>query len=322
MYWSKSGLFFISLRQGFATILLSHGPQQDYMDESNSTDRAVLFADITGSTRLFGKVGNVAARRLVENCLHQWTAIVESNDGKVVQLRGDGLLCTFLGPESAVHAAISIRDNQHTEPLSMHAGIHVGSFLLEGEQLYGDVVNIAAHVAEIAKSGEIIVTQETMQLLSADLQEQGRLLNKVPIKNSKPMNLYLIAERDPVTEYLPPDITRTIHMDLQLRYNNQTLLINDEKSEFLIGKVDDCDLIINHSLVSRHHAIIECKHGKYFLKDLSTNGTYVKDEGRATHFILQRELVQLKGKGIIALGMDPSNGLEHSIEFEEISSLR
>jgi len=58
------------------------------MAESNSTDRAVLFADITGSTRLYSQIGDVAARRLVADCLDQWTAIVEGNSGKVVQLRG------------------------------------------------------------------------------------------------------------------------------------------------------------------------------------------------------------------------------------------
>jgi len=194
--------------------------------------------------------------------------------------------------------------------------------MLEGEQLYGDVVNIAARVAEIAKSDEIIVTQETMQSLSTELQEQGRLLKKVPIKNSEPMNLYLIAERGPATEYLPPATTSFIHLQLQLRYHNQTQLVDDDKPEFVIGRVGDCDLVIDHSLVSRHHAIIECKRGKFFLQDQSTNGTYVRDNGSADAVIVQRELVQLKGNGIISLGIDPSNDMEHCIEFEEISSSR
>ena len=136
------------------------------------------------------------------------------------------------------------------------------------------------------------------------------------------MNLYLIAEHEPATEYLPPATITSVQMELQLRYQDQSRLVSDEKPEFVIGKVDDCDLVVDHSLVSRHHATIECKHGKFFLQDQSTNGTYVRDHGSVNDVILQRELVQLKGKGIISLGMDTTNDMAHCIEFEEISAFR
>ena len=133
------------------------------------------------------------------------------------------------------------------------------------------------------------------------------------------MHLYLIAENEPFTEYRPPLTVKPTNSKLQLRYNGKTRTVSDQRPECVIGRVEDCDLVVTHSLVSRHHAIIDCKLGKYFLQDQSTNGTYVMDDGSADVIVLQREFVQLKGKGTISLGIHPNKDPEHCIEFEEIS---
>ena len=49
--------------------------------------------------------------------------------GQVIQLRGDGMLCMFPGVDAALVAAVSMRDLPYEEPLSMHAGLHVGGVL-------------------------------------------------------------------------------------------------------------------------------------------------------------------------------------------------
>jgi len=54
--------------------------------------------------------------------------------------------------------------------------------------------------------------------------------------------------------------------------------------------------------------------GKFFLHDHSTNGTYV-DDGGATPALVQREVVQLKGSGVISLGVEPQHNPDHLIRF-------
>ena len=124
---------------------------------------AVLFADITGSSKLFVEVGDERARQMVAATLQSWSELVEANAGHVVQLRGDGMLCTFPTVDAALTAAIALRSLPYQPPLSMHAGIHAGPVQQEADQLYGDVVNIAARMADIAKRFEIVLTQTAGQ---------------------------------------------------------------------------------------------------------------------------------------------------------------
>jgi adenylate cyclase len=83
----------------------------------------------------------------------------------------------------------------------------------------------------------------------------------------------------------------------------------------LIGRDDDCQLKVDHRLVSRRHASIECVSGRYFLQDHSTNGTYV-DDGAGSAVLVHRELYQLKGNGVMSLGIDPKDNAEHLIVFQ------
>src|SRR5262249_58729554 len=119
---------------------------------------AVLFADISGSTKLYVAVGDDQAREIVARTLDLWSTLTIDGGGKVIQLRGDGMLCMFPTIDSALLAAVSMRDLPYEQPLSMHAGLHVGAVLRESEQLYGDVVNVAARMADIAKKFEIVMT--------------------------------------------------------------------------------------------------------------------------------------------------------------------
>ena len=124
-----------------------------------------MFADITGSTKLYTEVGDDRAREMVASTLSTWSRLVVDNKGHVVQLRGDGMLCTLPTVDCALSAAVALRDLPYQQPLSMHAGIHAGPVLQEDDQLYGDVVNIAARMADIAKRFEIVLTETAAEQL-------------------------------------------------------------------------------------------------------------------------------------------------------------
>ena len=119
---------------------------------------AVLFADISGSTKLYVAVGDDRARAIVARTLDLWAGLTTSGGGHVIQLRGDGMLCMFPTVDAALAAAVGMRDLPYEPPLSMHAGLNAGAVLREEEQLYGDAVNVAARMADIAKQFEIVLT--------------------------------------------------------------------------------------------------------------------------------------------------------------------
>ena len=279
-------------------------------------NRAVLFADITGSSRLFVEAGDDRAREVVAATLASWSQLTAAHGGQVVQLRGDGMLCTFPDVDAALTAAVALRDLPYQAPLSMHAGIHAGPVQQEADQLYGDVVNIAARMADIAKRFEIVLTQGAGQQLSVPSQWDLRLIKQVPVKGqARPMNIFLLAyDEAHSTVYRPPDHTRTLSTRLELRFGPRVFVLDGSAGSCLIGRDADCAIQVDHQLVSRRHALVERVSGKFFLHDHSTNGTYV-DDGGAGPALVQREVVQLKGSGVISLGVEPRLNPDHLIRF-------
>lgn len=287
------------------------------MSIERQANAAVLFADITGSSRLFVERGDEHARQVVAATLDTWSRLVEGHAGRVVQLRGDGMLCTFSSVDAALTTAVALRELPYPPPLSMHAGIHAGPVQQEADQLYGDVVNIASRMADIAKRFEIVLTQAASEQLSNAPRWQLRLIRKVPVKGqAAPMNIALLPfDEEHGTEYRPPDQTKTVHTRLELRYGPAVFVVDGDATSCLIGRDPACGIKLDHPLVSRRHASVERVSGKYFLHDHSTNGTYVDDEGGAGAVLVQREIVQLKGRGVISLGADPKRNPDHLIRF-------
>ena len=284
---------------------------------SKAHAHSVLFADISGSMRLFAEVGDTVGRQVVADCLNGWSRAVLDHDGEIVQLRGDGMLCVFPDAASALDAAAQIREFQQSHSVSMHAGIDTGPLKRDGEQLYGDVVNTAARICELAKAGEIVITERTRDQLPTKAQANLRLIKKVPLKGkSAPIDIFLVVESAAgITVYDPSSKTRTINKRLRLACMENVILLDNERPECVLGRQDDCDLIVDTDKASRRHASIQCKLGKFFLNDHSTNGTFVYDSEHAEPVLLQRDTVQLKGSGMISLGCEKSEIAAKVIRF-------
>ena len=277
---------------------------------------AVVFADISGSTKLYVTIGDDRAREVVARTLEQWSAFTAEGGGSVIQLRGDGMLAMFPTVDAALLAVVRMRDLPYQEPLSMHAGIHAGAVLQEAEQLYGDCVNVAARMADVAKKFEIVLTAAAAQQLAEPHRWRNlRLIRGVPIKGkAEPLDVYLLAnDRRGLTDYQPP-LRKAVVASLTLRYRGRAILVNAQAGACLIGRDEDCGLKVDHRLVSRRHASVECVAGKFFLQDHSTNGTYVA-ERNASPVLVHREMLQIKDAGLISLGVEPQLNVEHAISF-------
>ena len=69
------------------------------------SDRSILFADLRGSTGLFGSLGNAEATSVVTQCVAALVPPVERHGGHVVKTLGDGLMAVFVNPAQALQAA-------------------------------------------------------------------------------------------------------------------------------------------------------------------------------------------------------------------------
>ncbi len=287
--------------------------------------RAIVFADISGSTRLYETLGDTIARELVSQCLDLMTEQVNRHNGAVIKTIGDEIMATFATAEQAVEACMSMQEavaedlpqrNQHTPAnFTIRIGMHFGSCILEGGDVFGDAVNVAARMAGIAKGSQIITTQDTAAALSPAVRSSTRHLDRIPIKGkSEDVDIFeVIWQADDVTRMA----TGLLHhgankiANLRLSYHAEVMDLDQDMNVVILGRGQKADMVVNDSMASREHARIECRRGKFILTDMSTNGTYVETlEGPS---YLRREDIVLTGQGKIALGRDLGEATEYVV---------
>ena len=124
----------------------------------------VLFTDIVGSTELAGDLGDSRWRALLERHDELVDAGVTRFGGRVVKHTGDGVLATFDGPARAIRCASALHDATAELDLAVRAGIHTGEIEVINEDIGGMAVHIAARVAALAGSGEVLVSSTVKDL--------------------------------------------------------------------------------------------------------------------------------------------------------------
>jgi adenylate cyclase len=128
---------------------------------------AILSADVVGYSRLMGtdEVGTLSRLKALRRELIDPT--IAAHSGRIVKLVGDGALVEFASAVDAVTCAIEIqrqlreRDAAGSEidPIRFRIGINVGDIIIDGEDIYGDGVNIAARLEGIAEPGGIYLSR-------------------------------------------------------------------------------------------------------------------------------------------------------------------
>src|SRR3546814_18345881 len=106
----------------------------------------ILFADITGSTKLYAIPSDESSHRLTAQVLTQLDAQAGLAGGRTVKTSGDGVMCVFATPDAAFRAATLMRDAQKRTPVSIHAGFHFGPVIEHEGDFYGDAEIGRAHV--------------------------------------------------------------------------------------------------------------------------------------------------------------------------------
>ena len=92
-----------------------------------------------------------------------------------------------------------------------------------------------------------------------------------------------------------------LKMHMELQCHGETLEVDDSRPSVTLGRQVHNDIVVNDSRVSRTHARVEYRRGKFFLIDQSTNGTFVVIQNKKK-VTLKRDETQLLGNGIICLG--------------------
>ncbi|HOB62800.1 MAG TPA: adenylate/guanylate cyclase domain-containing protein [Candidatus Competibacteraceae bacterium] len=272
----------------------------------------VLFADICGSTRLFEKYGDWRARQIEAQVLGLLMARTNENGGTVIKTIGDEVMSRFPSAQQAVRAACgmhqALRDDVDLAGLniSIRIGLHHGQVLVESDDVFGDAVNVAARMASLAKADQIMTTRETIGELSDDLQKMTRNLGQSRVRGKREqMELAEVIWHDTtsLTQIAGghEDLRNLLFARLTLEYRGHTFELAPSSQVFTIGRGEKNHLVVDRELVSRSHAAIEFRQGKFILMDQSTNGTYLQLESGARFFVRREELT-LQERGLICFG--------------------
>jgi adenylate cyclase len=124
---------------------------------------AVCFLDLTGYTRLTEERGDEAAADLAARLAGLVRRSSREHGGTAVKWLGDGVMFYFREPGDAVLAAVEMVAvvGSHDLPPA-HIGIHAGPVIFQDGDYFGRTVNIAARIAEYARPGEVLVSQEVV----------------------------------------------------------------------------------------------------------------------------------------------------------------
>jgi GGDEF domain-containing protein len=169
---------------------------------------AVLFTDIVGSSQYFKSYGDTAGRKMLRQHQDLASPAVIEHGGLVVKLLGDSIMAYFSNPQEALKSAVKIQQkfrgyNQGKDPrnqIHIRIGVHYGDGIVEDNDIFGDVVNMAAKILSLAGGDQIFISDELYQKaqdLSALQAEPVKVSNKKNILEG--LTIYKLIWEDAAT---------------------------------------------------------------------------------------------------------------------------
>jgi len=152
---------------------------------------AIVAADVVGYSRLMERAEARTLERLKELRVSVFEPMVASHHGRVVKLMGDGALVEFASVVDAASCALEIQTklrapDQETleeEPLQLRIGINLGDLIVEGRDLYGDGVNVAARLQQLADPGGVCISASAFEHVQEKVEGEFEDIGEQQLKN-------------------------------------------------------------------------------------------------------------------------------------------
>ena len=154
---------------------------------------AILCADVVGFSRLMGadEAGTLARLKAFEAATIE--PLVARHGGRIVKRMGDGYLVAFTSVVAAVEAALAWQA-QATAPLAFRIGIHLGDVIIDGDDLYGDGINIAARLEALAEPGGLCLSEDAQRQVRGKLDLPLVDLGEQQLKNiDRPLRVFRLG---------------------------------------------------------------------------------------------------------------------------------
>jgi adenylate cyclase len=160
----------------------------------------VLCADVHGYSRLMGadEAGTLGTLRRYRTAI---AGLVERHDGRIVNTWGDAVIAEFPSVVEAVQCAVEIQQeisNQDSDPphanrMRFRIGINLGDVMVDGSDIYGDGVNVAARLQELAEPGGVVISSSVYDQVHNKLSLGFDCLGQQQMKNVAPVITYRVS---------------------------------------------------------------------------------------------------------------------------------
>jgi adenylate cyclase len=294
--------------------------------QETTLSRSILFADIAGSSKIYELLGDDQARRLIMDLLNDLAEISRKYSGEFLRTYGDEMMCAFRSADDAVEAAANMHQVVearppvkwgHIESIGLYIRIDTGTVIQVGNKLFGDAVNSAAKMKMLAKPYQTLLSENTLNYLSEEHRHLTRFVGKLPIKGKTGTHdifEYIHEEEDATLVMERPTEELLSYAVLHIECGDITLTVDEGRPTLTIGRLPANDLTLRYAGISRMHARIEHRKGKFVLVDASSNGTYIHIVGQDVVYLKHDEL-QLHGEGIICPGRSATPQSPGAIHF-------
>lgn len=286
------------------------------------TFATVIFSDLTGSTGVFEALGNQKATLAVTRLTQLMGHACEMHKGRVVKTLGDGVLAVFSRESDAVDAMVDLMRQHRTRTaqwppsllMQIKVGMASGEIVLVDDDCYGEPVNLASRLSDLAAPGEIWATAGVVEPVHPPQGVRFRPLGPIGIRGlTEPREVCQIdwdqvdatdmmtlpaplggfaalAKVDPIL-----GLIKLSWLDVNAAFRSSQMPIH-------LGRLSDADFAVNDPRVSRQHARIDWLNNNFVLTDLSSYGTWVRFNGGSSELALRRSECVLHGQGEVSLG--------------------
>ncbi|RWP63851.1 adenylate/guanylate cyclase domain-containing protein [Mesorhizobium sp.] len=228
---------------------------------------AILAADMAGYSRLMEADESGTLARLRTHRIELVDPAIAKNKGRIIKTTGDGMLVEFQSVTDAVKCAVEIQqrmkrrnsDVPQERRIEFRIGINLGDIIFDDDDIFGDGVNIASRIEQLADVGGICVTAAVATQIADRLEIAMEDLGEKTLKNiSRPVRLYRIGFDSPVLPEVEAKRSISKPSIVVLPFNNMS---GDPEQEFFADGLTE-DIITE---LSRHHELFVISRNSSFV---------------------------------------------------------
>jgi adenylate cyclase len=228
---------------------------------------AILAADMAGYSRLMEADESGTLARLRTHRIELVDPAIAKNKGRIIKTTGDGMLVEFQSVTDAVKCAVEIQqrmkrrnsDVPQERRIEFRIGINLGDIIFDDEDIFGDGVNIASRIEQLADVGGICVTAAVATQIADRLEIAMEDLGEKTLKNiSRPVRLYRVGFDSHVLPEVEAKRSISKPSIVVLPFNNMS---GDPEQEFFADGLTE-DIITE---LSRHHELFVISRNSSFV---------------------------------------------------------